>query len=67
MINVNDGYYYTIPNKWVGNIAVLKDTASNLREIYKYNSNDMTVGSSLLYIKAVKKKSWDDGSIRRRV
>ena len=64
MINVNDGYYYTIPNKWVGNIAVLKDTASNLREIYKYNSNDMTVGSSLLYIKAVKKKSWDDGKYK---
>ena len=64
MINVNDGYYYTIPNKWVGNIAVLKDTASNLREIYKYNSKDMTVGSSLLYIKAVKKKSWDDGKYK---
>lgn len=64
MINVNDGYYYTIPNKWVGNIAVLKDTASNLREIYKYNSEDMTVGSSLLYIKAVKKKSWDEGKYK---
>ena len=61
MINVNDRYYYTIPNKWVGNIAILKDTASNLREIYKYNPEDKTMGSSLLYIKAVKKKSWDEG------
>lgn len=64
MINVNDGYYYTIPNRWVGNIAILKDTASNLREIFKYNSEDMTVGSSLLYIKAVKKKSWDEGKYK---
>ncbi len=64
MINVNDGYYYTIPNRWVGNIAILKDTASNLREIYKYSPEDMTVGSSLLYIKAVKKKSWDEGKYK---
>ncbi len=61
MINVNDGYYYTIPNRWVGNIAILKDTEKNIREIYKYNSADMTVGSSLLYIKAVKKKAWEAG------
>lgn len=64
MINVNDGYYYTIPAKWSGSIAVLKDTASNFREIYKYNPEDMTVGSSLLYIKAVKKKDWDDGKYK---
>ena len=61
MINVNDGYYYIVPNKWVGSIAVLKDTENNLREIYKYNAEDMTVGASLLYIKAVKKKDWDSG------
>ncbi|MBE6809222.1 MAG: hypothetical protein J6J30_04085 [Clostridia bacterium] len=64
MINVNDGYYYTIPQKWVGSIAVLKDTDNNLREIYKYNPEDMTVGSSLLYIKAVKKKDWDEGKYK---
>lgn len=64
MINVNDGYYYTIPPKWVGKIAVLKDTENNLREIYKFDPDEMTVGNSLLYIKAVKKKDWDDGKYR---
>lgn len=64
MINVNDGYYYTLPAKWVGSIAILKDTENNLREIYKYNPVDMTVGNSLLYIKAVKKKDWDDGKYK---
>ncbi len=64
MINVNDAYYYTIPAKWMGNIAVLKDTENNIREIYKYNPEDMTVGNSLLYIKAVKKKDWDDGKYK---
>ncbi len=61
MINTNDGYYYTIPPKWVNNIAVLKDTDSRLRHIYRYNSEDMTVGESLLSIRAVKKTDWDAG------
>lgn len=61
MINVNDGYYYIIPPKWVGNIAVLKDTENHIRDIYRYNPEDMTVGESLLYIKAIPKKDWDDG------
>lgn len=59
VINAIDSYYYIIPARWVGNIAVLKDTENKVREFYKYNSEDMTVGESLLYIKAVKKSDWD--------
>ena len=61
MINMEDGYYYAIPSKLAGNIAILKSTDSRLREIYRYNPADMTVGDSLLYIKAVDKKDWDSG------
>ena len=61
IINAIDSYYYVIPAKWVGSIAVLKDTDNNVREIYKYNAEDMTVGESLLYIRAVKKSDWDAG------
>lgn len=64
MINVNDSYYYILPSKLVGNIAVLKDTENRLREIYSYNPEDMTIGGSLLYIKSVKKKDWDDGKYK---
>lgn len=61
MINTNDGYYFTIPQKWIDKIAILKDTDSRLREIYRYNPEDETVGESLIYIKAVKKQDWEDG------
>lgn len=64
MVNVDDGYYYNISEKWVGKIAVLKDTGNNLREIYKFNPEDMTVGDSLLYIKAVPKTDWDEGKYK---
>ena len=46
MINQDDGYYYTIPAKFVGRIAIRKDTSNKVREIYKYNPEEMTVGES---------------------
>lgn len=64
MINVDDGYYYAIPSRWMGKIAVLKDTDNRIREIYLYNPDDMTVGESLLYIKSVGKKEWDEGKYK---
>lgn len=61
MINVLDGYYYNIPAKWVGNIAILKDTDNRIREIYTYDTEEMSVGKSLLYIRAISKKDWEKG------
>ena len=64
MINVNDRYYFTLSNKLVGNIAVLKDTETRLREIYLYDPETMTVGSSLIFFKAIKKTDWDSGKYK---
>lgn len=64
MINVNDGYSLTLSSRLVGNIAILKDTSDRVREIYSYDSSTMTVGTSLLYIKAIKKSDWESGKYR---
>ena len=64
MINVNDGYYYTIPPKWVGNIAILKDTDKRIREIYRFNTEEAVVGDSLIYFGAVKKSDWESGKYK---
>ncbi len=61
MVNLIDGYYFNLPSKWVGNIAVLKDTDNRIREIYSYDNEAMTVGDSLLYIRAIKLRDWDKG------
>lgn len=61
MINVLDGYYYNLPESWVGNIAILKDTDNRIREIYEYDTEEMAIGSSLLYLRAINKKDWDSG------
>lgn len=62
MINMLDGYYFVIPTKWRNRIAVFKDTANRIREIYLYDNNGATVGESLICIRVFDRKSWDDGS-----
>ncbi len=61
MINVIDGYYYNIPEKWLGKIAVLKDTNNRIREIYAYDTEEMMVGKTLIYFRAISKRDWEDG------
>lgn len=64
MINSEDGYYLTVPARLVGKIAIYKSSEGKLREIYRYNPEDMTVGECLLYVKAVDKKDWDGGKYK---
>lgn len=61
MINVLDGYYYTIPQNLVGKIAVLKDTDNRIREIYAYDNELLAVGESLIYFRTFTKKQWKSG------
>ena len=64
MINVNDGYYFTIPTKWRNRIAVLKDTENRIREVYLYNYKQSVIGESLICIRAFNKKDWDAGKYK---
>lgn len=64
MINVLDGYYFTIPVKWRNRIAVLKDTENRIREIYLYDHNQSVIGESLICIRAFNKKNWIDGKYK---
>ncbi len=64
MINVNDGYYFTIPTKWRNRIAVLKDTENRIREVYLYDYKQSVIGESLICIRAFNKKDWDAGKYK---
>ena len=64
MINVIDGYSYTVPARLIGKIAVLKNTATHIREIYEYNAEEETIGSSLILFKAVSADQWQEEVLR---
>jgi len=59
IMNFNDGYYLTVPNKFVGNISVLKDIDRKLRVIYKYDSETETIGEEIARLQVVEERRWD--------
>ena len=65
IMNMEDRYYYIIPPKFNQNIAIYKDTVTNLREIYKYNSEDLTVSHKLISFKVVKLKDWESEDYKK--
>lgn len=64
MINLNDGYSFTIPPRWLGKIAVLKNTSTRVREIYRYNGEETVIGESLILIKAMNNSQWKEETFR---
>ena len=65
LMNDSDGYYYILSSKWSGQIAVLRDSAAQLREIYSYDNASDAVGEMLISFKTVKKSDWDKGEYKK--
>lgn len=59
LMNNEDGYYYIVPSKWLGRIAVFRDADKNLREIYSYDPASMTAGRQLLSLKTVSGEEYE--------
>ena len=66
MINQSDRYYYCIPEKWSGKIAVLRDSQNSVMEIYRYSPDTMTTGERLLHIRALNKSDWVGGKFNNQ-
>ncbi|MBO5321595.1 MAG: VCBS repeat-containing protein [Clostridia bacterium] len=63
-MNLNDKFYYTIPKRWLGSVAILSDPENSLTEIYGFDSENNVSTDRLLYIKAVNKTKWDRGDYK---
>lgn len=63
--NTLDGYYITVPEKWLGKIAVLKDTENRIRTFYEYDEQTLTVGKPLAQIKVVKEAEFKESDYKK--
>ncbi len=63
-MNLNDKYYYVIPERWIGQVAILNDPENSLIEIYGFDNENSVSTDRLLYIKAVDKAKWDKGDYK---
>lgn len=61
LINQSDGFYIVIPEKWIGHIAVYRDTDRRLREFYALGA-DGQPDTVLAQLRTFKIKDWDKGS-----
>lgn len=59
IINTADGYMLEVPQKWLGNIAVAKDTSKKTRTIYSFDSENQMVGVKLVTFKVIDERSWN--------
>ena len=58
LINQTDGFYMVFPEKWIGHIAIYRDTEKRLREFYALNENGQPE-TVLARLKAVKLSDWE--------
>lgn len=59
IVNTVDGYYLTVPNTMVGQLAVLKDTENHERKFYYYDASTATMGDMLFSITSIAADEWD--------
>ncbi len=59
IVNLLDGYYIEVPDKWIGKIAVLKDTDKNLRVVYNFDAQNGVLGERIAQFKAVSENGYN--------
>ncbi|MBE6733602.1 MAG: VCBS repeat-containing protein [Ruminococcaceae bacterium] len=60
LLNTADGYYLLVPEKWLGNIALTRDTQSRSRTIYAYDVAENTIGAPLAFYTVVSINRWNE-------
>lgn len=66
IVNTADGYMLDIPAKWIGSIAVAKDTDKRTRTVYFYDAEKQIVGVKIVTFKVVDEKEWNKKSYDKK-
>lgn len=59
VMNYTDGYYFEFPQKWVGCTTVNMDIENRIRTVVLWNTENATVISELVRIRAISEVNWD--------
>ncbi len=65
IMNFNDGYYLTVPERFVGKISVLKDVDRKMRVIYHYDAETETIGEEMARLQVIDERKWDSKDYNR--
>ncbi|MBQ7107659.1 MAG: hypothetical protein IJN95_01055 [Clostridia bacterium] len=59
VMNYTDGYYFQLPSRWEGVTTVNMDIENRIRTVTLWNSEDATIISELVRVRAVSEANWD--------
>ena len=60
LVNIADGYYITVPQKWIGKISISRDLDKKIRRINEYNPKTAESGECLAEFIAVSQSDYDE-------
>ncbi len=60
LFNTSEYYFLHVPEKWIGNIALIRDNENRVRTVYEYNAKKNKVGKKLVYFEAVPIEDFED-------
>lgn len=60
LINYTDGYYFNVPNAWVGKFTVLRRLDLKQRIIYRWDEETAEIGEEIMRIQLIDKNEWND-------
>ena len=59
VMNYTDGYYFELPKKWEGCTTVNMDIENRIRTVNLWNTENATIISELVRVRAVSEVNWD--------
>ena len=57
--NYTDGYFIEIPDKWLGNISIVRNTAQNERVFHEWLEEQQTIGTKICSIRVFSIQEWE--------
>lgn len=62
VINIKDGYYFRMPDRWVGSVTTRSDPETREMSFYLWNSKTASIGDKLLTIYRFNEQQWKDNN-----
>lgn len=62
IVNYSDGWYLKVPDNWINNVAVIRNTEQRLRSFFLWDRENMAVSGELLRLQVVQKTDYNPES-----
>ena len=62
VMNLKDGYYFVMPERWVGTVTARSDAETREMTFFLWNTKTSSTGDKLLTISRLNEQQWKESS-----